>query len=301
MPRAIADLTLSFGLVSIPVRLYPATQSKADIHFNLLHKTCGSRLRQQYTCIKEDVVVERSEMVKGYEVADDQYVVFTPEELKALEEKGTHSVDIVAFIPVASVDPIYYDKAYYLAPDKRGGKPYALLLQGMQKTGRCALARWVWRGKSYTVQVRVSPEGGLVLQQLLYGEEVRSISDLSIEPESIKAPELDLAVQLINQIATDSYDPNEFQDDAKKRIEAAIDEKVSGKQVTVSEEPQHQGAKVIDLMEALRASLSATPPAASKTASKAAPKAASKAAKRAPAAAKKAPAAAKSPRARKSA
>ena len=299
MPRAIADLTLSFGLVSIPVRLYPATQSKADIHFNLLHKTCGSRLRQQYICIKEDVVVERSEMVKGYEVADDQYVVFTPEELKALEEKGTHSVDIVAFIPVASVDPIYYDKAYYLAPDKRGGKPYALLLQGMQKTGRCALARWVWRGKSYTVQVRVSPEGGLVLQQLLYGEEVRSISDLSIEAETIKAPELDLAVQLINQIATDSYDPNEYQDDAKKRIEAAIDEKVSGKQVTISEEPQHQGAKVIDLMEALRSSLSATQPAAS--AKKAS---ASKTAKRAPAPAKKAAApaaAAKRPKARKAA
>ena len=293
MPRAIADLTLSFGLVSIPVRLYPATQSKADIHFNLLHKTCGSRLRQQYLCIKEDVVVERSEMVKGYEIGNDQYVVFTSEELKALEEKGTHSVDIVAFIPVASVDPIYYDKAYYLAPDKRGGKPYALLLQGMQKTGRCALARWVWRGKSYTVQVRVSPEGGLVLQQLLYGEEVRSIGDLGIEAETIKAPELELAVQLINQIATDSYDPNEFQDDAKKRIEAAIDEKVAGKEVTVSEEPQHQGAKVIDLMEALRSSLSATQPAA-------AAKKVTKTAKRAPAPAKKAaaPAAAPAKRAR---
>jgi len=288
MPRAIADLTLSFGLVSIPVRLYPATQSKSDIHFNLLHKTCGSRLKQQYVCIKEDVVVERSEMVKGYEVADDQYVVFKPEELKALEEKGTHSVDIVAFIPLSAIDPIYYDKAYYLAPDKRGGRPYALLLQGMEKTGRCALARWAWRGKSYTVQVRVSTEGGLVLQQLLYGDEVRSISDLGIETETVKAPELDLAVQLINQIAQDGYDPNEYQDEAKKRIEAAIDEKVSGKEVTVSEEPQHKGAKVIDLMEALRSSLSSAAPAAEE------PKA-RKAAKRAPAPAKKVAAKAAAP------
>jgi DNA end-binding protein Ku len=300
MPRAIADLTLSFGLVSIPVRLYPATQSKNDIHFNLLHKTCGSRLKQQYVCIKEDVVVERSEMVKGYEVADDQYVVFAPDELKALEEKGTHSVDIVAFIPLASVDPIYYDKAYYLAPDKRGGKPYALLMQGMEKTGRCALARWAWRGKSYTVQVRVSGEGGLVLQQLLYGDEVRSMKDLEITDESIKAPELDLAVQLINQIAQDTYDPNEFQDEAKKRIEAAIDEKVSGKQVTVSEEPQHAGAKVIDLMEALRSSLSAASPAAKsddKQAERKSPKRAAAPAKKAA----EAPAAAKKARAKKAA
>ena len=164
------------------------------------------------------------------------------------------------------------------------------------------MARWAWRGKSYTVQVRVSPEGGLILQQLLYGEEVRSMADLAIEAETIKAPELELAVQLINQIATDSYDPNEYQDDAKKRIEAAIDEKVAGKQVTVSEEPQHKGAKVIDLMEALRSSLSATPSAA---AAKKEAKPAAKTAKRAPAAAKKAAApaapAAATKRARKSA
>jgi len=299
MARAIADLTLSFGLVSIPVRLYPATQSSSGIHFNLLHKTCGSRLRQQYVCIKEEVVVDRAEMVKGYDIGDDQYVLFTTEELKALEEKGTQSVDIVAFIPDRAIDPIYYDKAYYLAPDKRGGRPYALLLQGMQKTSRCALARWAWRGKSYTVQVRVSAEGGLVLQQLLYADEVRSIKDLDIEDAVVKGPELELAVQLIKQIAKDTYDPNEYHDDAKLRIEAAIEEKVAGHKISVSDEPQHKGAKVIDLMEALRSSLAA--PAASTTAK------ARKSAKRAePAEVAKAPAskaapAAKRARARKSA
>jgi DNA end-binding protein Ku len=298
MPRAIADLTLSFGLVSIPVRLYPATQSTGGIHFNLLHKTCGSRLRQQYVCIKEDVVVDRAEMVKGYEVADDQYVLFTPDELKALEEKGTHSVDIVAFIPNQAIDPIFYDKAYYLAPDKRGGRPYALLMQGMEKTGRCALARWAWRGKSYTVQVRTSAEGGLVLQQLLYADEVRSIKDLDIEEATIKGPELELAVQLIKQIAKDSYDPNEYKDDAKVRIEAAIEEKIAGHKISVSEEPQHKGAKVIDLMEALRSSLAAAPSDGSK-ARKTAKRAVAAETAKAPSA-KVAPAA-KRPRARKSA
>ena len=176
MPRSLADLSLSFGLVSIPVKIYSATESRGGApSFNLLHATCGSRLKQHYVCIKEDVIVDRSEMVKGYEFAKDQYVTFTPEELKVLQEPSTHSVDIVSFIPQDAIDPVYFDKAYYLAPDKRGDRPYNLLLEGMRQTGRVALARWAWRGKSYTVQVRPSPEGGLVLQQLLYADEVRPI------------------------------------------------------------------------------------------------------------------------------
>lgn len=152
--RSIGQLSLSFGLVSIPVKIFPATETKDAIRFNYLHKGCGSRVKQQYICIKEDVVVERSDMIKGYEFASDQYVMFTADELKALGEKTTHTVDIVAFVPAGSIDPIYYDKAYYLTPDKRGDRPYALLLEGMKQTGRHALARWAWRGKSYTVQVR---------------------------------------------------------------------------------------------------------------------------------------------------
>lgn len=255
MPRSIADLSLSFGLVSIPVKVYSATEASEAISFNLLHKDCGSRLKQQYKCIKEDVVVERADMVKGYEFAKDQYVIFTPEELKALAEKGTQSVDIVAFIPADSIDPLYYDKAYFLAPDKRGAKPYSLLLQGMRETGRCALARWAWKGKQYTVQVRPLDDG-LVLQQLLYADEVRSIKALEIEAVDVKKPELDLAVQLINQIATDKYDPDAYEDEVKKRIAAAVDEKIGGKEVTIAEEPQRGGGQVIDLMAALRASLS---------------------------------------------
>ena len=254
--RSLADLSLSFGLVSIPVKIYPATESKGGgISFNLLHAACGSRLRQQYFCIKEDVPVERAEMVKGYEFAKDQYVTFTPEELKVLQEESTHTVEIVAFIPADAIDPVFYDKAYYLAPDKRGDRPYTLLLEGMRQTGRVALARWAWRGKSYTVQVRPSPEGGLVLQQLLYADEVRSLKDLNIPASEVKKAELDLAITLIEQISEDAFDPSQYQDEEKKRIEAAVEEKVAGREITIAEEPERGGGQVIDLMEALRASL----------------------------------------------
>ena len=252
--RAIASLTVTFGLVSVPVKLYSATQSSAGVSFNLLHSACGSRLKQQYLCAKEGVVVERSDMVKGFEFAKDQYVVFTPEELKALEEKGTQTIEIVSFIPVASVDPIFYDKAYYLAPDKGGARPYALLSRAMSEMGRVALARWAWKGKQYMVQLRPAGDG-LVLQQLLYADEVRGLTDLEIEKADVKPAELALAKQLIEQGATDEYDPKAYIDEVKKRIEAAVQEKVEGKEVTISAEPEAGGAQVIDLMEALRASL----------------------------------------------
>jgi len=252
--RAIASLTVTFGLVSVPVKLFSATQSSAGISFNLLHSACGSRLKQQYLCAKEGVVVERSDMVKGFEFAKDQDVVFTPDELKALEEKGTQTIEIVSFIPMKSVDPIFYDKAYYLAPDKGGARPYALLARAMREMDRCALARWAWKGKQYMVQVRPS-EDGLVLQQLLYADEVRGLADLEIEKADVKPAELTLAKQLIEQGATDEYDPKAYIDEVKKRIEAAVQQKVEGKEVTLSAEPETGGAQVIDLMEALRASL----------------------------------------------
>src|SRR5215471_2564632 len=144
--RSIASLTVSFGLVSIPVKLYSATEATKNISFNLLHKTCGSRLRQQYFCIKEDVPVSRDDMVKGYEFAKDQYVIFTPEELKAMEEVGTHTAEITEFVPLEAIDPVYYDKAYYIAPDKGGAKPYALLAAALRETNKCALGRWAARG-----------------------------------------------------------------------------------------------------------------------------------------------------------
>ena len=261
--RSIASLTLSFGLVSIPVKLYSATESSAGIRFNMLDKN-GGRLKQQYISEKTQKVVPREEMVKGYEFEKDRFVLFAPDELKKLEEGSSHVIEIVAFIPEKSVDPLYYDKAYLLAPDKRGGKPYGLLKEAMRKSGKCALAKWAWKAKQYVVQVRATDDG-LVLQQLLYAEEVRSLKDLEIEQVQVAASELQLALQLIDQISEDSYDPTQFQDEEKKRVLAAIDEKIAGKQIVASHHAEDAGGQVIDLMDALRASLGKKP-AAGKTA-----------------------------------
>jgi DNA end-binding protein Ku len=252
--RALASLTLSFGLVSVPVKLYAATQATGAISFNLLHKGCGSRLRQQYLCQREGVVVDRADMVKGYEFAKDQYVTFTPDELKEMEEKGTNVVEIDTFVPEDSIDPVYYDRAYFLGPDKGGEKPYALLAQAMRDTGRSAVARWAARGKQYVVQLRAVP-GGIVMQQLLYAPEVRSIDELGIAPAPVKDQELALARQLVDAIATDRFDPAAYRDDVRARIEAAVERKIEGKQIEVSPTLAAPGAPVIDLMEALRASV----------------------------------------------
>jgi len=260
--RSIATLTVSFGLVSIPVKLFSATESTKSISFNLLHKDCGSRLKQQYFCIKEEVPVAREDMVKGYEFAKDQYVLFSPEELKAMEEAGTHMAEITEFVPIASVDPVYYDKAYYLAPDKGGAKPYALLARAMKESGRCALGRWAARGKQYIVMIRAVEEG-LVMQQLLYAGEVRSMKEVEIPETEVKDAELKLAKQLIDAQASDTFDPSQYTDTVSARIEAAIQRKVEGQEISMAEEPE-VGAQVIDLMQALRASLEKKPAAPSK-------------------------------------
>ena len=258
-PRAIASLTVSFGLVSIPVKLYSATESSHAISFNLLHKGCGSRLKQQYFCAKEEVPVSRDEMVKGYEFAKDQYVMFSPEELKAMEEAGTHSADISEFVPIESIDPVFFDKAYYLAPDKGGAKPYALLTQALRESNRCAIGRWAARGKQYIIMIR-PVEDGLVMQQLLYAGEVRSIKEIEIPKSDVKEAELKLAKLLIEQQASDKFDPTPYVDEVRSRIETAVQQKVEGQEITMAEVPEG-GGQVIDLMEALRASLERKAPA----------------------------------------
>jgi len=252
--RSIASLTITFGLVAIPVKLYTATESSRTISFNLLHKTCGSRVKQQYICAKEDVIVPRDEMAKGYEFAKDQYVMFTNEELKALEEAGTGAADITEFMPISAVDPVYFDKAYYLAPDKGGAKPYSLFAKALRESKRCAIGRWAARGKQYIVLIRPL-EDGLIMQQLLYAGEVRSIKELDIPHMEVKDAELKLAKQLIDQQTSDRFDPSQYTDEVRERIEAAVQKKVEGQEITLAEAPEAGGAQVIDLMEALRASL----------------------------------------------
>jgi DNA end-binding protein Ku len=247
-------------MVSIPVKLYSATQAQAGFSFNLLHRGCGSRLKQQYLCAREGVVVERADMVKGYEFAKDQYVTFTPEELKEMEEKGTQTIEINEFVPAESIDPIYYDKAYFLGPDKGGAKPYALLAESMRQTHQTAVGRYAARGKQYIVQLRAIA-GGLVMQQLLYAPEVRTITELEIEEAPVRDTELALAKQLIAQISSKEFDPTAYEDDVRKRVEAAVQKKVEGEEIAISPSaPETGGGQVIDLMEALRASLEKTAP-----------------------------------------
>jgi len=253
--RSIGSLTVSFGLVAIPVKLFTANQSSNAISFNLLHKSDGSRLKQQYICQKEGVVVERDDMVKGYEFAKDQYVRFTPEEIKAMEEVGSHAVEISGFVPIESIDPVYFDKTYYLAPDKGAGKPYALLTEALKLAGRCGVGRWAARGKGYLVVLR--PIGDvLAMQQLHYAADVRRASEVEIPKPEVKPAELKLAQQLIDQQTAQKFDPDAYKDEVRGRIEAAIKKKVDeGQEITMAEPAPPGEGKVIDLMEALRASL----------------------------------------------
>jgi DNA end-binding protein Ku len=256
-PRSISSLTISFGLVAIPVKLYTATQSAGQLSFNLLHKECGSRLKQQYVCLKDGQIVERDGMVKGYEFAKDQYVAFTPEEIKALEEVGTHAVEISEFVPIEAIDPVYFDKTYYLAPDKGAGKPYTLLTEALKESKRCAVGRWAAKGKAYIVILR--PIGDvLTMQQLRFASEVRPASEIDVGKADVKPGEMKLARQLIDQQQADMFDPTAYVDEVRGRIEAAIQKKVEGQEISISEGLPPGAGKVIDLMEALRASLEKT-------------------------------------------
>ena len=249
----MATATISFGLVTVPVRLYSAAESTAAISFNLLHEKDNSRLRQQYLCQKDGEVVTRDQMVKGYEFAKDQYVTFTEEELKAMAEESTRTIEITEFVPAEKVDPVYFDVAYYLGPDKGGERAYKLLAAAMKQTGRSALAKWAARGKQYLVMVRAI-EGGLVMQTLHYADEVRPFSEVPVGDAVVKDPELKLAVQLVEQIAADEFRPEQYEDEVRKRYQEAIQRKVDGQEVPVAA-PDQPRAQIVDLMEALKASL----------------------------------------------
>jgi len=194
--------------------------------------------------------------VKGYEFAKDRYVTFTPDELKALEEKASQQIEIAEFVPSEKIDPVYFDKAYYLGPEKGADRAYRLLAEAMRRSGRTALARYAARGKQYLVQIRPLPEGGLVMQNLMYADEIRPFSEVGVEPAEVKEQELQLAQQIIQQISTDEFKPEKYEDDVRKRIQEQIQRKVEGQEIQV-DEPAKPQTQIIDLMEALKASLAA--------------------------------------------
>jgi DNA end-binding protein Ku len=256
--RSFASGTVSFGLVTIPVKLYSTGESSSGIQLNMLHRKCGTRLKQQYICPTDDQVVGRDEMVKGYEYAKGQYVLFSDEELKALTPEPTNAIEITEFVPADQVDPVYFEKSTYLGPDKGGDRPYRLLSQAMRETGRAAVARYAARGKDYLVLLRPYQDG-LIMQQLRYEDEIRKFSEVPVAPAEVKEPELRLAMQLIEQIANDEFHPEAYEDAVRKRTRELIESKVQGEEIKAAP-PEAPRAQIIDLMEALKASLSAAQP-----------------------------------------
>ena len=270
--RAISTASISFGLVTVPVRLYAATEVSAGLHFNMLHAKDGARLHQQLVCSADGEVVPRSEVVKGYEFEKGRYVQLTDEELKALEERTTRGIEIEEFVPLASVDPLYFEKPYYLSPDKGGERPFALLAKALEEMQLAAVGQYAARGKDYLVAVRPS-QGRLVMHQLLHQDEVRPIDEVPAADREVRPPELKLARELIEHLKAPAFDATRYVDHVRQRVRELIERKVKGEEITASAEPQPRG-NVIDLMEALKASLArrqAQPPA-NETKSQQAPK-----------------------------
>src|SRR5918993_4547180 len=245
---------LSFGLVAIPVRIHTATHSE-NASFHLLHKKCGSRVRNQYHCPVCNVVVERDDLVRGFQHAKDQYVQLTEEELDSLEAEANKNIDLKEFIPLASVDPIYFENTHYLGADKGGEKPYRLLADAMAKSGRVAVAELVSRGKEQLVLIRPYRKG-LVLHTMYHADEVRDFQQVPKgEKVKVSEKELELGVGLIDRLTSEEFIPENYKDEYRIRVLGIIDEESKGKEITIASPAPQRGGKVIDIMEALRRSM----------------------------------------------
>jgi len=252
-PHSIGSGTLSFGLVSIPVKMFTSASS-AGVSFNQLHEKCGGRIKQQLLCPACNEVVERTALVRGYEFAKDQYVRFTEDELKRLEAEASQTIDINEFVPLDQVDPIYFEKTYYLGPDKGGDKAYRLLYDAMMKAGRVALAKYVMRGKENLVLIRPS-QNGLMLHTMYFADEIRDFGEIDKGTDAtIRPNELALAEKLINELSNPDFKPETYHDEYRGRVLEVVEAKVEGKEITAVGE-QVQRAQVIDLMDALKQSL----------------------------------------------
>ena len=252
-PRAIWNGTISFGMVSIPVGLYTATESQ-DVHFHLLHQRDDVRLKNVRWCPKDEKAVPWEEVVRGFEYAKGRYVPVTDEDLEHLPVKTVHTVDISDFVRLEEVDPIYFDKAYYLAPAEAGVKAFALLRQALEQTGRAAVAKVAIRDKESLCLVRPYQDV-LTMETMLYANEIRSTREIAVDGAEVSPKELQMAVSLVENLS-DRFDPQRYHDEYQAALKQLIDAKVAGAPLPAA--PSEQGEKVVDLMEALRASVEAT-------------------------------------------
>lgn len=250
--RSVGSGTISFGLVSIPIKLYTATSSQS-IGFNFVHQKCKGRVKMQYFCPVDNEVVERKDLIRGYEIAKDKYVTFTEDELKKLEGERSDRLDIVEFVPADAIDFTQIESTYYLGPAKGGDRAYALLSDAMTRMERVAIGRYGARGKEQLVMLRPY-KGGIAMHQLYYADEVRSMEEVEYSTNvPFKPVEQELADKLIEQLSSDKFSPEKYQDDYRERVRAAVEQKAAGIEVTVPvEQPQ---AQIIDLFEALKRSL----------------------------------------------
>jgi DNA end-binding protein Ku len=251
--RAIGTSTIAFGLVSLPVKIYSTGESGRKVSFNMIWKERGIRVRQQYIDPADGTVVPKEEIVKGYEFAKGQYVLFTKEELEVVEAPKSDEIEIVSFVPQESVGRLFFNKAYYLGPDKGGARAYRLLSAALRKTERVAIAKHATRGKQYVVMIRPHEEG-LLLEQLYYSDEIRSFEEVPLEEGEVNEAELGLAVQLIDQAIAESFDPEQFKDEVREKTLELIQQKVDGQEITAAPAEESK-TKIIDLMAALKASI----------------------------------------------
>jgi DNA end-binding protein Ku len=251
--RSISTASLTFGLVSIPVRLFPATSSKT-VSFHLLHAKDQTRIQQKIYCPKEEKIVDRSELVRGYEIEKDRYVTFTDEELKKLEAQADRAVEISEFIPASEVDPVYFENSYLLGCEPTSAKAYHLLQEAMTKADRVGVAKYTMRGKERLVLIRPY-EGGLMLHTMYYNDEIRTFGEIDHGADApVKESELVLAKRLLDDLTQKKFNPSEFKDNYRERVIEAAEQKMAGHELTEPAPEVRQG-KVIDLMSALKESL----------------------------------------------
>jgi DNA end-binding protein Ku len=251
--RPLRNATISFGLVSIPVRFYTATKSE-DIHFNLLHESCGTRVNRKWWCPHHEKIVSSDELVRGYPISKNKYVTFTDQEIDALETDDNRSLDIVEFVDLKEIDPVFFEKTYFLGPAPGGGKTYHLLSTAMKKQNKAGVARFVAAGKEQIVVLRPY-ENGLALHTMYYADEVRDFGAIDIEKGAVREKEVQLAEKLIDELSEEHFNPLQFKDEYRERLLDRIKAKAHGKSIAAPEKKEEEGGEVVDIMEALRRSL----------------------------------------------